>query len=106
MTTLAQSPAHEAEAPPRTRRIDWEAVAAAELHRLRIVVIGAAVRRGEISASDLARETGEELGTVSYHVRQLADSGVLEPVRTERHRGAIKTFYRLAPAFLQEADES
>lgn len=41
-------------------------------------------------ASDLL---GERLSTVSYHVRILADNHFLTVERTERVRGAVRTFY-------------
>jgi len=49
-----------------------------------------------LSPNDLARELGESLGRVSYHVRTLADAGAIELVRTVPRRGAVQHFYRAA----------
>ena len=46
------------------------------------------------SPTDLADELGAPLGDVAYHVKQLAGSDLLELVRTERRRGAVKHLYR------------
>jgi DNA-binding transcriptional ArsR family regulator len=48
------------------------------------------------SPNEIANEIGESLGRVSYHVRQLADVGAIELVRTEPRRGAVEHFYRAA----------
>lgn len=53
------------------------------------------LKRREASPREIAVATGEPLGNVSYHVRVLHDSGVLELVRTEPRRGAVEHFYRL-----------
>lgn len=49
---------------------------------------------GTRSPSELAAELGERLNVVSYHTAMLARAGLLDLVRTERHRGAIAHFYR------------
>src|SRR5688500_18924529 len=46
------------------------------------------------SPNELAQETGEPLGNVSYHVRLLADLDCVELVRTEPRRGAVEHYYR------------
>jgi DNA-binding transcriptional ArsR family regulator len=46
------------------------------------------------SPNEIAGELGESLGRVSYHVRQLAEVGAIELVRTEPRRGAVEHFYR------------
>lgn len=46
------------------------------------------------SPSELAKELGEPLGNVSYHVRILAELGCLELVRTTPRRGAVEHHYR------------
>lgn len=47
----------------------------------------------EASPSQLAEETGEALGTVSYHVRTLHDMGLLKLVGEKRQRGAVEHYY-------------
>jgi DNA-binding transcriptional ArsR family regulator len=46
------------------------------------------------SPNELARELGERLGNVSYHVRILLDLGAIELVRTTPRRGALEHHYR------------
>ena len=46
------------------------------------------------SPNELAQELRESLGNVSYHVRILADLGVIELVKTEPRRGAVEHYYR------------
>ena len=46
------------------------------------------------SPNELAKELQEPLGNVSYHVRTLADFGLVKLVRKRPRRGAIEHFYR------------
>ena len=59
--------------------------------RARIVAV---LGDGELSPVELAKELDNSLGVVSYHVRMLADAGVLELARTTSRRGAIQHHYR------------
>jgi DNA-binding transcriptional ArsR family regulator len=57
------------------------------------------------SPNELARELGEPLGTVSYHVLRLRDAGAIELVRTEPRRGAVEHYYRaIARAWFSDDD--
>jgi DNA-binding transcriptional ArsR family regulator len=57
------------------------------------------------SPNEIAGEIGESLGRVSYHVRQLAEVGAIELVRTEPRRGAVEHFYRAtARAWFSDSD--
>jgi DNA-binding transcriptional ArsR family regulator len=56
----------------------------------------AALDGQELSPVELSRELGASLGVVSYHVRVLAEAGVVELARTTARRGAIQHHYRLA----------
>ena len=57
------------------------------------------------SPNEIANEIGESLGRVSYHVRQLAEVGAIELVRTEPRRGAVEHFYRAtARAWFSDSD--
>ena len=69
------------------------AVIKAVAHPIRIAVMSEAARR-PVSAKEMAAELEEPLPKISYHVRVLADAGLLEPVRRTRRRGAIETHYR------------
>ena len=57
-----------------------------------------------LSAKELAARFQQPLARLSYHVRTLADAGLLRPVRQTRRRGAIETHYR-AIATLDIGDE-
>jgi DNA-binding transcriptional ArsR family regulator len=46
------------------------------------------------SANEVAKELGETLGMVTYHVKVLRDFGCIEAVRSEKKRGATEHFYR------------
>ena len=63
-------------------------------HPLRVRILELARQRDEISPVDVAEETGEPLGVVSYHVRALAAAGLLELSRRSFRRGAVKHHYR------------
>lgn len=74
-------------------------------HPLRQRLLVALVDDRVASPSDLADELGERLGDVSYHTKQLHQAGLLELVRTERRRGAIKHFYTANLRFHFEDEE-
>jgi DNA-binding transcriptional ArsR family regulator len=46
------------------------------------------------SPNELAKEMGEEVGNVSYHVKQLVKMEVIELVAERPVRGAVEHFYR------------
>ena len=62
-------------------------------HPLRMRAFTEAVRE-PVSAKELSQRFDEPLPKMSYHVRALADAGLLKPVRRTRRRGAIETHYR------------
>ena len=66
-------------------------------HPLRARIL-AALDGQELSPVELARVLDASLGVVSYHVRVLADAGVVELARTTARRGAIQHHYRLSEA--------
>jgi DNA-binding transcriptional ArsR family regulator len=70
-----------------------EALLKAISHPLRHRLLGLLDDR-TASPNELARELDLPLGRVSYHIRLLADLGVIELVRTEPRRGALEHFYR------------
>jgi DNA-binding transcriptional ArsR family regulator len=61
-------------------------------HPLRRRVL-AALRGRAASPVQLAKEFGEGIGTVSYHVRMLADAKLIELVEERPRRGATEHFY-------------
>jgi DNA-binding transcriptional ArsR family regulator len=90
--------------------IEWfekhadEAVIKALAHPIRLAICVEAARR-PVSAKDMAADMAEPLPKVSYHVRVLADAGLLKPVRRTRRRGAIETHYR-AVATIEISNET
>jgi len=59
----------------------------------------------ESSPSDLARELGEPLGNVSYHVQILLKNDAIELVDTRPARGALEHIYRAtARPFFEDED--
>lgn len=46
------------------------------------------------SPAEIARELGRDVGTVGYHVRTLADAGLVEEVSNRQVRGAVEHYYR------------
>lgn len=55
-----------------------------------------AIATAPASPSEIAEQIGAELGVVSYHVRFLADAGLIRIHHTEPVRGAMKHVYKLA----------
>lgn len=52
---------------------------------------------GIASPSELSEKLGERIGTVSYHVRVLADLGLLRLVKKTPRRGAVEHHYSATP---------
>lgn len=59
------------------------------------------------SPAEIAREIGEKVENVSYHVKKMAEWGVVKPVgeRKAPGAGAIQHFYRATVWHLVDADE-
>ena len=62
-------------------------------HPLRVRILSVLEER-VASPSELADEFGAPLGNVSYHVRTLAELGLLKLVRRRTRRGAVEHYYR------------
>lgn len=62
-------------------------------HPLRLKILKRA-QVSDVSAKEAALELREPIGKVSYHVRVLADAGLLELTRQTPRRGAIESHYR------------
>jgi DNA-binding transcriptional ArsR family regulator len=67
-------------------------------HPLRIRIVLALADADEASPLELSARVDAPLGTVSYHVRYLADLGAIELRRMVPRRGALQHYYTLAPA--------
>src|SRR3954471_18443449 len=75
-------------------------------HPLRMRIL-TRLNEGVASPNEMAKEFGESLPLVSYHVRILRELDCIELVRTTPRRGAIEHHYRaLTRAFLDEHDWS
>lgn len=64
-------------------------------HPLRLRILTALDNR-VASPRELATELNARLGTVSYHVRTLADLELIRQVRTQTRRGAVEHFYEVS----------
>ncbi|HYP55094.1 MAG TPA: helix-turn-helix domain-containing protein [Solirubrobacterales bacterium] len=69
------------------------ALAKALAHELRLEILDVLIAR-VASPNELAKELGEGLSQVSYHVKVLKDYGCIELVKTEPRRGAVEHYYR------------
>lgn len=85
-------------------QIDWSALAAVFVHPLKRQIIETMSRLDRpMSPSDLVRELAGNppVSTISYHVKSLANSGVLEALEKEPGRhGKTRTPYKLVASFL------
>lgn len=85
--------------PGAENPFNWDALIPTSVHPVKVAIIEAmqwiAV---PVSPKELDRLFDEEFGVslVSYHMRTLADIGVVEKVRQQAVRGAVQNFYRLA----------
>jgi DNA-binding transcriptional ArsR family regulator len=62
-------------------------------HPIRVDAL-AILNEREASATEIARQIGEDLKKVGNHVKALANHGCIELVRTEKKRGASEHFYK------------
>jgi DNA-binding transcriptional ArsR family regulator len=73
-------------------------------HPLRVEILSILNER-IASPNELAKELGEGLSQVSYHVKVLKDNNCIELVKTEPRRGAVEHYYRATSrAFLSDRD--
>jgi DNA-binding transcriptional ArsR family regulator len=77
-------------------RMDWQRLARANTHPLRISVLEALALDGgrTMSPSDLSYELRVPLSNVNYHVIELLKSGMIELAGQRQVRGATEHFYR------------
>jgi hypothetical protein len=61
--------------------------------------------KGARSPNEIARELGEPVGNVAYHVRKLEKFNCIELVETRQVRGATEHFYRAIARAISDADE-
>lgn len=73
-------------------------------HELRAEIL-AILNERMASPNELAKELGEGLSQVSYHVKVLKDYEVIRLVKTEPRRGAVEHYYRATSrAYLTDRD--
>ncbi len=77
--------------------MDWQRLARANTHPLRISVLEVlAIDDGRtLSPSDLSCELRVPLSNVNYHVTELLRSGLIELTGERQVRGATEHFYRM-----------
>ena len=77
--------------------MDWQRLARANTHPLRISVLEVLAMDGgrTLSPSDLSYELRVPLSNVNYHVTELVKSDLIELSRQRQVRGATEHFYRL-----------
>jgi predicted ArsR family transcriptional regulator len=77
--------------------VDWEHLARATAHPLRISILEILGMDGgrTLSPSYLSQELQIPLSNTNYHVTELAKAGLIELVRKRPVRGATEHFYRI-----------
>lgn len=80
--------------------VDWERLARATAHPLRVSVLEIlGIDGGRVlSPSDLSQELQIPLSNTNYHVTELAKAGLIVLVRQRAVRGATEHFYTLPEA--------
>lgn len=86
-----------------TLPVDWEHLARATAHPLRVSVLEVLGLDGgrTLSPTEICRELQIPLSNTNYHVTELAKAGLIELVGERQVRGATEHFYRL-PERLRE----
>jgi predicted ArsR family transcriptional regulator len=76
--------------------MDWQRLARANTHPLRISVLEVLAMDGgrTLSPSDLSYELRVPLSNVNYHVTELVKSSLIELASQRQVRGATEHFYR------------
>ena len=92
-----QSPPSHRPASREAIPVDWERLARATAHPLRISILEILGLDGGrvLSPSDLSQELQIPLSNTNYHVTELAKGDLIELVRERPVRGATEHFYRL-----------
>ncbi len=84
----------------RSLPVDWEHLARATAHPLRISILEILGMDGgrTLSPSELSQELQIPLSNTNYHVTELAKSKLIELARQRQVRGATEHFYRIPVA--------
>ncbi len=85
--------------------VDWEHLARATAHPLRISILEILGMEGGrvLSPSELSLELQIPLSNTNYHVTELAKADLIELVRQRQVRGATEHFYSLPGATIERA---
>jgi len=77
--------------------LDWEHLARATAHPLRVSILEILSMDGgrTLSPSDLSHELQIPLSNTNYHVTELAKAKLVDLVRQRQVRGATEHFYRI-----------
>ena len=77
--------------------VDWEQLARATAHPLRVSILEILGIDGgrTLSPCELCRELQIPLSNTNYHVTELHKAGLIELARERQVRGATEHFYRL-----------
>jgi DNA-binding transcriptional ArsR family regulator len=77
--------------------LDWERLARATAHPLRVSILEIISLDGgrTLSPSELSHELQIPLSNTNYHVTELAKAGLIELARQRQVRGATEHFYRI-----------
>ena len=80
--------------------LDWEHLARATAHPLRISILEILGMEGgrTLSPSELSQELQIPLSNTNYHVTELAKAGLIDLARQRQVRGATEHFYRIPAA--------
>jgi len=92
----------------RSLPVDWEHLARATAHPLRISILEILGLDGgrTLSPSDLSLELQIPLSNTNYHVTELAKAGLIELVSQRQVRGATEHFYRIPSTEKESGKES
>lgn len=91
--------------PAESIPVDWEHLARATAHPLRVSILEILGLDGGriLSPNDLSQELQIPLSNANYHVTELAKAGLIELVRQRQVRGATEHFYRLPVSTIERA---
>jgi DNA-binding transcriptional ArsR family regulator len=97
-----------AAAPSSAIPVDWEQLARATAHPLRVSILEILGLDGgrTLSPSELCRELQIPLSNTNYHVTELHKSGLIELARERQVRGATEHFYRLPGTTIARANRA
>jgi DNA-binding transcriptional ArsR family regulator len=90
---------------PASVPVDWEQLARATAHPLRVSILEILGIDGgrTLSPSELCHELQIPLSNTNYHVTELHKAGLIELARERQVRGATEHFYRLPAATIARA---